>query len=95
MAIKINSYSKVLIRNTKEPDREAWLDLPFTEDEFDKCLESIGVLVDDEEINTYDLLMSGESITKYEVVGHSSDILEDEHFADLNTACFNGRRRHS
>ena len=34
MATKINSYSKVLIRNTKEPDREAWLDLPFSEDEF-------------------------------------------------------------
>ena len=32
MATKINSYSKVLIRNTKEPDRESWLDLPFTED---------------------------------------------------------------
>ncbi len=87
MATKINSYSKVLIRNTKEPDREAWLDLPFTEDELNECLESIGVIIDDdEETDTYDLLMSGESITKYEVVGHSSDILEDEHFADLNTA---------
>ena len=88
MATKINSYSKVLIRNTREPDREAWLDLPFTEDELDDCLESIGVIIDDddEETDTYDLLMNGESITKYEVVGHSSDILEDEHFADLNTA---------
>lgn len=88
MATKINSYSKVLIRNTREPDREAWLDLPFTEDELDECLESIGVIIDDddEETDTYDLLMNGESITKYEVVGHSSDILEDEHFADLNTA---------
>lgn len=88
MATKINSYSKVLIRNTKEPDREAWLDLPFTEDELDECLESIGVITDDddEETDTYDLLMSGESITKFEVVGHSSDILEDKHFADLDTA---------
>ena len=87
MATKINSYSKVLICNTKEPDREAWLDLPFTEDELNECLESIGVVVDDdEETDTYDLLMNGESITKYEVVGHSSDILEDEHFADLNAA---------
>ena len=87
MATKINSYSKVLIRNTKEPDREAWLDLPFTEDELNECLESIGVIIDDdEETNTYDLLMMGESITKYEVVGHSSDVLEDKHFADLDTA---------
>lgn len=87
MATKINSYSKVLIRNTKEPDREAWLDLPFTDDELDECLESIGVIVDDEEeTDTYDLLMMGESITKYEVVGHSSDILEDKHFADLDAA---------
>ena len=87
MPTKINSCSKVLIRNTKEPDREAWLDLPFTEDELNECLESIGVIIDDdEETDTYDLLMNGESITKYEVVGHSSDILEDEHFADLNTA---------
>ena len=87
MATKINSYSKVLIRNTKEPDRETWLDLPFTEDEFNECLESIGVIVDDErETDTYDLLMMGESITKYEVVGHSSDVLEDKHFADLDTA---------
>ena len=87
MATKINSYSKVLICNTKEPDREAWLDLPFTEDELNECLESIGVIIDDdEEINTYDLLMMGESITKYEVVGHSSDVLEDKHFADLDTA---------
>lgn len=87
MATKINSYSKVLIRNTKEPDREAWLDLPFTEDELNECLESIGVIIDDdEETDTYDLLMMGESITKYEVVGHSSDVLEDKHFADLDTA---------
>ena len=88
MATKINSYSKVLIRNTKEPDREAWLDLPFSEDEFNECLESIGVIVDDDECetDTYDLLMSGESITKFEVVGHSSDVLEDKHFADLDTA---------
>ncbi len=89
MATKINSYSKVLIRNTREPDREAWLDLPFSEDELNDCLESIGVIVDDEdgeETDTYDLLMMGESITKYEVVGHSSDILEDKHFADLNSA---------
>lgn len=88
MATKINSYSKVLIRNAKEPDREAWLDLPFTEDELNKCLESIGVIVDDDECetDTYDLLMMGENITKYEVVGHSSDILEDKHFADLDTA---------
>ena len=87
MATKINSYSKVLIRNTKEPAREAWLDLPFTEDEFNECLESIGVIIDDEEeTDTYDLLMMGESITKYEVVGHSSDVLEDKHFADLDTA---------
>ena len=89
MATKINSYSKVLIRNTREPDREAWLDLPFNEDELNDCLESIGVIVDDEdgeETDTYDLLMMGESITKYEVVGHSSDILEDKHFADLNSA---------
>ena len=63
MATKINSYSKVLIRNTKEPDREAWLDLPFTEDELNECLESIGVIIDDdEETDTYDLLMMGESI---------------------------------
>ena len=88
MATKINSYSKVLIRNTKEPDREAWLDLPFSEDEFNECLESIGVIVDDDECetDTYDLLMSGESITKFEVVGHSSDVLEDKHFVDLDTA---------
>ena len=88
MAAKINSYSKVLIRNTREPDREAWLDLPFSEDELNECLESIGVIVDDEEdeTNTYDLLMRGENITKFEVVGHSSDILEDKHFADLDTA---------
>lgn len=87
VATKINSYSKVLIRNTKEPDREAWLDLPFTEDELNECLESIGVIIDDdEETDTYDLLMMGESITKYEVVGHSSDVLEDKHFADLDTA---------
>ena len=88
MATKIISYSKVLIRNTKEHDREAWLDLPFTEDELNECLESIGVIIDDddEEPDTYELLMSGESITKYEVVGHSSDVLGDEHFADLNTA---------
>jgi hypothetical protein len=87
MATKINSYSKVLIRNTKEPDREAWLDLPFTEDELNECLESIGVIIDDEEeTDTYDLLMMGESITKYEVVGHSSDVLEDKHFANLDTA---------
>lgn len=87
MATKINSHSKVLIRNTKEPDREAWLDLPFTEDELNECLESIDVIIDDdEETDTYDLLMMGESITKYEVVGHSSDVLEDKHFADLDTA---------
>ena len=87
MATKINSHSKVLIRNTKEPDREAWLDLPFTEDELNECLESIGVIIDDdEETDTYDLLMMGESITKYEVAGHSSDVLEDKHFADLDTA---------
>lgn len=87
MATKINSYSKVLIRNTKEPDREAWLDLPFTEDELNECLESIGVIIDDdEETDTYDLLMMGESLTKYEVVGHSSDVLEDKHFADLDAA---------
>ena len=50
-------------------------------------MESIGVIIDDdEETDTYDLLMMGESITKYEVVGHSSDILEDKHFADLDTA---------
>ena len=84
---KINSFSKVLICNAKDPDREAWLDLPFTEDELNECLESIGVIIDDdEETDTYDLLMMGESITKYEVVGHSSDVLEDKHFADLDTA---------
>lgn len=84
---KINSCSKVLICNAKDPDREAWLDLPFTEDELNECLESIGVIIDDdEEADTYDLLMMGESITKYEVVGHSSDVLEDKHFADLDTA---------
>ena len=87
MATKINSYSKVLIRNTKEPDREALLYLPFTEDKLNECLESIGVVIDDDEAtDTYDLLMMGESITKYEVVGHSSDVLEDKHFADLDTA---------
>ena len=87
MASKINSYSKVLIRNTKEPDREALLYLPFTEDKLNECLESIGVVIDDDEAtDTYDLLMMGESITKYEVVGHSSDVLEDKHFADLDTA---------
>lgn len=84
----INSYSKVLICNSRDPDREAWLDLPYTEDELEDCLESIGVITDDddEETDTYDLLMSGEPITKYEVVGHSSEILEDKHFADLNAA---------
>lgn len=88
MASKINSYSKVLIRNTKEPDREAWLYLPFSEDKFNECLESIGVIADDDECetDTYDLLMSGEGITKFEVVGHFSDVLEDKHFADLDTA---------
>ena len=88
MAAKINSHSKVLIRNTKEPDRKAWLDLPFSEDEFNECLESIGVIIDDDECetDTYDLLMMGENIAKYEVIGHSSDILEDRHFADLDTA---------
>ena len=88
MATKINSYSKVLIRNTRDPDRKAWLDLPFTEDKLDDCLESIGVIIDDddEETDTYDLLMMGESITKDEVVGHSSDVLEDKHFADLDAA---------
>ena len=83
---KINSCSKVLIRNAKEPDREAWLDLPFTEDELDECLENIGVITDDDETDTYDLLMKGESIVRYEVARSSSDILEDKHFADLDAA---------
>ena len=34
----------------------------------------------------YECRTVGESITKYEVVGHSSDVLEDKHFADLDTA---------
>ena len=89
MATEINSYSKVLIRNTREPDREAWLDLPYSEDEFEAFLGTIGVIADGDEetdTNTYDLLMSGECITRYEVVGHESDILSDDDFADLNAA---------
>lgn len=83
----INSHSKVLIRNTKEPDREAWIDLPYSDEDFEELLESIGVIVDDEEeTDTYDLLMRGESITKFEIVRCSSAFLSDEHFADLDAA---------
>lgn len=84
----IDTKSKVCLRNASDSTKEVWLDLPFDEDEFNECLESIGIIVDDDECetDTYDLLMSGESITKFEVVGHFSDVLEDKHFADLNTA---------
>ena len=89
MATKINSCSRVLIRNCRCTDQEDWLSLPYSEDEFEAFLESIGVIADDDEeteTDTYDLLMSGECITKYEVVGHESGILSDDDFADLNTA---------
>lgn len=89
MATKINSCSRVLIRNCRDTDQEDWLDLPYSEDEFEAFLESIGVIADDDEemeTDTYDLLMSGECITRYEVVGHESDILSDDDFADLSTA---------
>ena len=89
MATKINSCSRVLIRNCRDPDQEDWLDLPYSEDELEAFLESIGVITDDDEemeTDTYDLLMSGECITRYEVVGHESDILSDDDFADLSTA---------
>lgn len=83
----IDSNTRVLIANAKDPERDAWLTLPFSEEEFDELLESIGVVVDeDEETDTYDLLMSGESITKWILVGHESDFLEDKHFENLESA---------
>lgn len=83
----INSNTRVLIANAKDPERKAWLVLPFLEYEFDELLESIGVDVDeDEETDTYDLLMSGEDVNKWIIVAHESDFLRDEHFNNLGEA---------
>lgn len=85
----IDTKSRILIENTADRSKSGWLNLPFSEEDLNKFLASIGVDVDDEDDDEsdYDRLMAGElPKAKWEVVGHESDYLTDEHFEDIYAA---------
>ena len=84
----VDTKSKILIENTVDRSTNGWLDLPFSEDQLEEFLEGIGVtLDDDDDQDDYDRLMAGEELkSKWEVMGHESDYLLDEHFEDIYAA---------
>lgn len=84
----VDTESKILIENTADCSKNGWLSLPFSEDQLEEFLKSIGVDTDDDdEEDDYDRLMAGElPKSKWVVVGHKSNYLADEHFEDIYAA---------
>lgn len=70
----INTYSKLLIGSSNRQVAPRWIDLPFTEDEFNEMLEEMEIDPDAE--YDFDSLMAGNSPSDtYEVLDFSSEIL--------------------
>ncbi len=70
----VNTYSKLLIGSSNQQVEPRWIDLPFTEDEFNDMLEEMGI--DPEVEYDFDSMISGNTPSDtYTVLDFSSEIL--------------------
>lgn len=78
--------AKIQIANSDDPERNVWLSLPFSEEEFDEALQGIGASEDDAG-SEFDRIVAGEEPSSHYFIKSIRDddnLFEERHIMDYD-----------